>query len=113
MVIGIAVGFSYNWKLALVCCLFFPFSALAVYLEARLSAAESSREAAAMEAAGTLAVEAVANIRTVASLGCEEAILSKFTACLTAATPVEQSRRTAYKRGALFGYSQAKFQAII
>jgi len=105
MVIGMVVGLFYNWKLGLLCCLFFPFSALAVYLEARLSAAANGRLATAMEAACSLAVSAVANIRTVASLGCQEAIVQRFTAAL--ATTSGDSRRAAHKRGGLFGYSQA------
>jgi len=105
MVIGMVVGLFYNWKLGLLCRLFFPFSVLAVYLEARLSAAEGGRQASAMEEACSLAASAVANIRTVASLGCQEAIVQRFTKALTASAAV--SRRTAHKRGGLFGYSQA------
>ena len=105
MVIGLVVGLLYNWKLGLVCCLFFPFSVLAVYLEARLSSADGRRQAASMEAACSLASEAVANIRTVASLGCQEAIAERFTAALAATASMTQ--KTAHKRGGLFGYSQA------
>ena len=105
MVIGIVVGLSYNWKLGLVCCLFFPFSVLAVYLEARLSASQAGHQAAILEASGRLAADAVANIRTVAGLGCETALVQRFTECLAATGRLSQ--RTAHKRGGLFGYSQA------
>jgi ATP-binding cassette, subfamily B (MDR/TAP), member 1 len=105
MVIGMAVGLTYNWKLGLVCCVFFPFSVLAVYLESRLSSSQNGRQAVLLESAGRLAAEAVTNIRTVAGLGCEAAIVQRFTACLAASG--DQFWRAAHKRGGLFGYSQA------
>ncbi len=104
MVIGTAVGLCYSWKLGLVCFIFAPCSILAVYLEARLSATDCVREATAMEIANRLAVEAVANARTVASLGCQAAVVQRFWDGLLDA--VHWSVRTAHKRGGLFAYTQ-------
>jgi ATP-binding cassette subfamily B (MDR/TAP) protein 1 len=104
-VIGLLVGLYYNWKLGLVCCLFAPLSLVALYLEARLLVTACGRDAAAVEMASQLAVEAVANIRTVASLGCQAAIIKRFTGGLSMVLQV--SHWTMHKRGLLFGYGQA------
>lgn len=66
MIIAVVLGLCYNWKLGLVCSVFFPLLLLAVLLEMKMTMAVDSVEKAAFENSAKLAIEAISNIRTVA-----------------------------------------------
>ena len=64
--IAIVLGLCYNWKLGLVCAVFFPLLIGAVMLEMRITMGVDSVEKKAFEDSAKLAIEAITNIRTVA-----------------------------------------------
>ncbi|XP_018319200.1 multidrug resistance protein 1 [Agrilus planipennis] len=72
--IGLAIGLSmyYQWKLGLVALTFSPIILLAMFFHARMNHVENLEEGSSKEAAAKIAVEAVSNIRTVASLSAEK-----------------------------------------
>jgi len=105
MLIAIVLGLCYNWKLGLVCAVFFPLLIGAVMLEMRITMGVDSVEKKAFEDSAKLAIEAITNIRTVAGLRCEDNYVTRYTNLL--AVPHKQSLVRAHKRGALFGFSQA------
>jgi ATP-binding cassette subfamily B (MDR/TAP) protein 1 len=62
----------YQWKLGLVALAFTPFILVAIFLQHRLMNVENDAHHKSLQKSTKLAVEAVGNVRTVASLGCEE-----------------------------------------
>jgi ATP-binding cassette subfamily B (MDR/TAP) protein 1 len=72
--LGLSVGLSmfYQWKLGLVALAFTPFILVAIFLQHRLMNVENDAHHKSLQKSTKLAVEAVGNVRTVASLGCEE-----------------------------------------
>ncbi|XP_075991226.1 multidrug resistance protein homolog 49-like [Anticarsia gemmatalis] len=78
VIIGILMGFAYDWKLTLVSSAFLPLMVGSIWLESRMSRQSQEDERQAMEAATSVATEAVVSIRTVQSLGIEKMFLEKF-----------------------------------
>lgn len=78
IVIGIAVSFFYSWKMTLVAATCFPAVLAGIVLESRLVSSSNVKEKQAIENATKMAVEAISNIRTVASLGQEVHILNRY-----------------------------------
>lgn len=68
----------YTWKMTLVSVLSIPLILGAVFFEARIMTGSGMQEKKAMESATRIAVEAISNIRTVASLGKEEGFLKRY-----------------------------------
>ena len=66
MLIAIILGLAYNWKLGLVCAVFFPILIAATMLEMKFTLSVDSVEKQYFEDSAKLAVEAITNIRTVA-----------------------------------------------
>lgn len=78
IIIGIIVSFFYSWKMTLVACTCFPAVLAGIVMEARLVESSNVKEKNAIENATKMAVEAISNIRTVASLGQEVHILNRY-----------------------------------
>ncbi|RZC33786.1 multidrug resistance protein 1, partial [Asbolus verrucosus] len=78
--LGLSVGLSmyYQWKLGLVAMAFTPFILIAIFLQHRLMTVENDAHHKSLQKSTKLAVEAVANVRTVVSLGCEETFHSLY-----------------------------------
>ncbi|KAL3277068.1 hypothetical protein HHI36_012429 [Cryptolaemus montrouzieri] len=78
-------GFAliFQWKLALVLGVFVPFIFIAVFYEQKILQGDSDSRHKELQKSAGIAVEAINNIRTVASLGCERVILSNYTEQLT------------------------------
>ncbi|XP_045464597.1 ATP-dependent translocase ABCB1 [Harmonia axyridis] len=72
LVVSIALSLYYSWQLGLVTLIFTPFMLLAIFLQNRLSGRENSSSMKSAEKSTKIAVEAVSNVRTVASLGAED-----------------------------------------
>nr|CAD7460165.1 unnamed protein product [Timema tahoe] len=71
MVIGTILGLYYSWKLALVSLVTVPLVLGGIYGESKIIHSGGLHEKEALECATKIAVEAIANLRTVASLGAE------------------------------------------
>ena len=104
VIFAIVLGLIWNWKLGLVCSLFFPLTILAVIVEQRIIIGVDSIEKQAFEQSAKLAIEAITNIRTIAGLRCEEKYVKMYVDLL--AVPHKATMRNSHKRGFIFGFSQ-------
>lgn len=78
LVIGISISMYYSWKMTLVAVVSIPLVLAAVFFETRVIGGKSMEEKKKMESATRVAVEAITNIRTVASLNKEEVFLKRY-----------------------------------
>ncbi|XP_032690180.1 multidrug resistance protein homolog 49 isoform X2 [Odontomachus brunneus] len=78
LVLGIGLSFYFTWKMTLVSVVSIPLVLGAVFLEARIMSGQGMKEKKKMEAATRIAVEAISNIRTVASLGKENVFFNRY-----------------------------------
>uniref|UniRef100_A0A6M2DYA2 ABC-type xenobiotic transporter n=1 Tax=Xenopsylla cheopis TaxID=163159 RepID=A0A6M2DYA2_XENCH len=95
----------YTWKMALVSVVSVPLVLGGVFLESRVIGGSSLLEKRALEGATKIAVEAISNVRTVASLCQEKGVLERYTIELNKAA--KQSRRRNRLRGLVFAFGQA------
>ncbi|KAK9877120.1 hypothetical protein WA026_016866 [Henosepilachna vigintioctopunctata] len=100
--IGLAV--YYSWRLGLVTMLFMPFMLLALFMESRLLRQDETANLEAVKASMKVAIEAISNVRTVASLGAEDLFHEKFTRELT----VQQKKnlRNSHIRSIVYGIAR-------
>ncbi|XP_034938105.1 multidrug resistance protein homolog 49-like isoform X2 [Chelonus insularis] len=78
LVLGIGLSMYYTWEMTLVSIVSIPLVLGAVFLEARIMSGQGLQEKRKMEGATRIAIEAISNIRTVASLGKETTFLEKY-----------------------------------
>lgn len=78
LVIGIAISMSFTWKMTLVSVVSIPLVLGSVFFEARVMGGQGMKEKKKMEAATRVAVEAITNIRTIASLNKENAFFERY-----------------------------------
>ncbi|XP_037948001.1 multidrug resistance protein homolog 49-like isoform X1 [Teleopsis dalmanni] len=105
LVVGSIVAFVSSWNLTLVTLVTLPFVCLSVYIESRFMKSCALTEKVAVENASQVAVEAISNIRTVASLGLEKSLLSYYNKQIDHANVA--CRRKFKFRGTVFGMGQA------
>lgn len=70
LAVGLAV--FYEWRLGLLTMAFTPIILLAVFFQGRLTHGDDDKKTKSLHSSTKMAVEAVSNVRTVVSLGCEE-----------------------------------------
>ena len=104
-VIAIVLGIYYNWKLGSVAAAFLPLMIGAAFLHMKIIMGVDSVEKKALERSSKLAVEAISNIRTVASSRSEESFLMMYLSELR--EPHRMTLNKANIRGFIFGFSQA------
>ncbi|XP_047533221.1 ATP-dependent translocase ABCB1-like [Vanessa atalanta] len=107
---ALGVSLYYEWRLGLVALAFVPLMAAVLYKQGRMVTAESFGTAKTMESSSKIAVEAVANVRTVASLGREETFIQEYTKLLIPALLI--AKRTCHWRGIVFGLSRGLFNFV-
>ncbi|XP_053673190.1 multidrug resistance protein homolog 49 isoform X2 [Anopheles nili] len=76
--IGVGISFFYSWNLTLVSIIAIPVTLVSITLESRYTQMSGLKEKQSLEGATKLAVEAISNIRTVASLGQETHVLQRY-----------------------------------
>nr|XP_053626234.1 LOW QUALITY PROTEIN: ATP-dependent translocase ABCB1-like [Cherax quadricarinatus] len=103
--IGAGLALYYDWRLGLVSMPFVPFVLLAMYLQSKILTGQSLTESKVLDDAGKLAIEAITNIRTVASLHQEEHFVLKYSQGLSQCHL--QALRKSHVRGGTFGFAQA------
>nr|QZZ63294.1 ABC transporter [Leptinotarsa decemlineata] len=104
-VVAISLSLYYDYRLGLVTAAFVPFMLLAMYVERQNTAGLRSNRDQALQKSTMIAVEAVGNIRTVASLCLEDQIHKLYT---TELIPYYRSvQRNVYWRGIVFGLSRS------
>ncbi|XP_076820461.1 ATP-dependent translocase ABCB1-like isoform X2 [Clavelina lepadiformis] len=102
LAVSLGIAFAYGWKLALVILAFIPFIALSGYLE--LHFLTRAEEDDGDDDAGKISVEAISNIRTVASLTREQEIYDLYVSKLAAT--FKQAAGKAILIGVGYGFSQ-------
>lgn len=114
IIIGIAVSLFFSVKLTLVAITAVPVVLAACYYESKYTAISSLKEKEAMESACKMSVEAIANIKTVASLGQERYVYQRYAEEVMNAEKACRAkiryRGTVYSLGQttpLFGYAVA------
>lgn len=105
LLIGSGISLYYNVKMTLVASVSIPIVLISIVMEARLGEASSVKEKQAMENATKMAVEAISNIRTVASLGQEPHVLQRYVKEIDYVDDFCQKKSRF--RGFVFGLGQA------
>jgi ABC-type transport system involved in Fe-S cluster assembly fused permease/ATPase subunit len=72
IVVGIAIGFSYNWQISLVCLACVPFMVVGSIMNIKFQSGMSTDTDAEMKDANLLAGDSIMNYRTVASFANED-----------------------------------------
>ncbi|GJQ81868.1 hypothetical protein Trydic_g9894 [Trypoxylus dichotomus] len=105
LVIAITISLFVEWRLALVSMSIMPLVFLGTYFETKFLQEGGSINKNSLENSAKIAVDAIGNIRTVASLGCEETFYTLYT---TELLPYHRKAiRSAHIRGALLGLSRS------
>jgi ABC-type multidrug transport system fused ATPase/permease subunit len=102
---GIVVGFVYSWKMTLAVIGFAPLMLFSGFLKMRLEIGAGKQQNKKMEEAAKVAVEAMENIRTVATLTQEQRMHSVY--CSLLAVPYKSQRRKAHYLGIAYSCSSA------
>ncbi|KAG2093546.1 P-loop containing nucleoside triphosphate hydrolase protein [Suillus cothurnatus] len=105
LVVGLAIGFAYAWRIAVVGLACVPLLIFAGYIRLQVVVLKDQRNKKAQESSAQIACEAAAAIRTVASLTREEHCLDIYSRSLEA--PVRKTTRTALWSNLLYAFSQA------
>ncbi|XP_037954077.1 multidrug resistance protein homolog 49-like [Teleopsis dalmanni] len=103
--ISVIVSLFYSWNLTLVTIFTIPVVCLSIVFESRFMESYALAEKLAIENASQVAVEAISNIRTVASLGLERNVLSRYNEQIDRAGAL--CRNKVRFRGTFFGMGQA------
>ncbi|PNF43401.1 Multidrug resistance protein 1 [Cryptotermes secundus] len=103
--LGVALALYYEWRLGLVTLCFTPVILVAQYLFLKSSRGETFSNQQALEKSSKIAVEAVGNIRTVASLGREQTFHELYMLELLPAHKV--ALRNTHIRGLVFGLARS------
>uniref|UniRef100_A0A182J704 ABC-type xenobiotic transporter n=1 Tax=Anopheles atroparvus TaxID=41427 RepID=A0A182J704_ANOAO len=102
--IGVGISFFYSWNLTLVSIVAIPVTLASITLESRYTQKSGMKEKQSLEGATKLAVEAISNIRTVASLGQEKHVLERYS---TETIKIDDAcRRKTRLRGTVFALGQ-------
>ncbi|KAI9182898.1 hypothetical protein H9P43_003810 [Blastocladiella emersonii ATCC 22665] len=98
---GFAIAFTQSWRLTLVLIATLPAFGISGIVVGKAFAAGASRSQEAYAAAGAVAQEALANIRTVAAFGGQDRAFRKYSKLL--AGTVKEGEKKAWISGAGFG----------
>ncbi|XP_068902276.1 multidrug resistance protein 2-like [Tenebrio molitor] len=82
-IIANTIALYFEWKLALVLMSFSPIILLSVFFEQRFTQSDTQVNQKFLENSAKIAVEAIGNIRTIASLGCEQVFYENYVTQLT------------------------------
>ncbi|XP_049836463.1 multidrug resistance protein homolog 49-like [Schistocerca gregaria] len=102
--LGAVIACAYTWKLALVALAAVPFVFGSTFMEAKVVQASGLDEKKQLEGATKVAVEAISNIRTVASLGQEQSFIDHYNLSLHLAAKAMMKRMRL--RGVVFATGQ-------
>jgi ABC-type multidrug transport system fused ATPase/permease subunit len=83
MVVGIALGFSYNWKISLVALGCVQFMILGGAINTKFQSGYSNVDEEAYKDANLLAGDSILNYRTVASFGHDNLIIDEYNKLVT------------------------------
>ncbi|XP_074515463.1 bile salt export pump isoform X1 [Sebastes fasciatus] len=98
------IAFYFSWKLTLVIMCFLPLIGLSGVFQAKMLTGFANEDKKAMEAAGRVSSEALANIRTIAGLAKESSFVESYEQELK--LPYKSAKKRANIYGLCFGFSQ-------
>ncbi|XP_041921125.1 bile salt export pump isoform X1 [Alosa sapidissima] len=101
---SIIIAFYFSWKLSLVVICFLPFIGLSGLFQAKMLTGFANEDKKAMEDAGQVSSEAIANIRTIAGLAKEGQFVELYEQQLEA--PYTSAKKKAHVYGVCFAFSQ-------
>ncbi|XP_065254509.1 ATP-dependent translocase ABCB1-like [Emys orbicularis] len=101
---ALIIAFVYDWRLTLLILACIPFVIAASAIRLSSVAGQASKDQKALEEAGRISMEAVENIRTVASLTSEDAFYERYNASLNG--PYRDSLTKAPLYGLTYGIAQ-------
>lgn len=101
---GIALGFSFSWRVSLVAFGCIPFMVAGGSINAKFQAGMSDIDEGAYKDANLLAGDAILNYRTVASFGHDDMIVKEYARYIE--LPSQSALRKAHCIGFWFGFSQ-------
>lgn len=104
LAVGTVLAFIFSWNLTLVTLVTIPFVCLSIFFESRFMESSAFAEKIAIENASQVAVEAIANIRTVTSLGQEQSVLDRYNDQIDR-VDIACRKKTRF-RGVVFGLGQ-------
>ncbi|EEC05109.1 multidrug resistance protein, putative [Ixodes scapularis] len=104
LVACLVMAFYWDWHLGFIVLAFVPLVLLSTYLESRMLRGKLMSSKQALDNSTRIAVEAIQNIRTVASLHQEEVFCANYVQSLT--EPQRIMKRKAILRGFSFGVAQ-------
>ncbi|KPJ08553.1 Multidrug resistance protein 2 [Papilio machaon] len=107
VIFSVALALYYQWQVGLISMCSVPLMAIVLYYESKFANTATFGSTKSMEASSKLAVEAVANVRTVASLGREEMVVKEYSTHLLPA--LIRAKKTSHWRGIVFGLSRSIF----
>lgn len=105
VLVGAIISFFYSWNLTLVTLITVPLLLGTVMLESKYMEKSTIKENKAIEKASTIAVEAIANLPTVTSLGQEVHVFKRYCDQVDIAT--KASAKSVRFRGLVFGLGQS------
>ncbi|GLD67556.1 bile salt export pump [Lates japonicus] len=98
------IAFYFSWKLTLVIMCFLPLIGLSGVFQAKMLTGFANEDKKAMEAAGQVSSEALANIRTIAGLAKESSFVESYEEKLE--LPYKSAKKRANIYGLCFGFAQ-------
>ncbi|XP_045536492.1 ATP-dependent translocase ABCB1 [Papilio machaon] len=107
VIFSVALALYYQWQVGLISMCSVPLMAIVLYYESKFANTATFGSTKSMEASSKLAVEAVASVRTVASLGREEMVVKEYSTHLLPA--LIRAKKTSHWRGIVFGLSRSIF----
>ncbi|KAK4872476.1 hypothetical protein RN001_014505 [Aquatica leii] len=105
LVLSIGISMYYEWRLGLVALCFSPVIFLAIFFEARANLGQNESRTKSLEKSTKVAVEAVANIRTVASLNSEPVFYDQY--CEELHAHYKLSKRNTHSRSAVLALARS------
>jgi len=104
MVVGIAIGFAYNWKISLVALGCVPFMIIGGAINTKFQSGYSDVDENSYKDANLLAGDSILNYRTVASFGHDQLIIQEYDKLIE--KPMQTNLKKAQCIGFWFGFSQ-------
>jgi ATP-binding cassette, subfamily B (MDR/TAP), member 1 len=104
ILVGLVVSFTGCWRLALIVLAMFPFMALGSYFQMKMMSGFDSGAKKDFSSSGSIASEAVDNIRTVAGVGIQDIWIDRYGESLLG--PLKKGQKGATVTGIAFGFAE-------
>ena len=105
LILSIITSLVLEWRLGLVGCAFVPLVLIATFAQSKIVMGHDNIEKTGLAKANKLAIEAISNIRTVASLRKEAYFVEEYNKEL--AGPHDSATSRSHLRGIVFGFAQS------